>query len=348
MKSKIIAALKIILPLGVGVFLIWLFYDALCDDQKDDLFSAFGQANYFWVFVGVFMGWLSHMSRAYRWKYLLEPMGYKVKFWQLYHAVMIGYVTNLIFPRAGEAARAGVVRKSNKIPFEKGFGSIIAERTVDLVMLGIIALITLWLQFDKLEIFQTKIDAFNSGENSCANVTIFAIMGKVVFYGVVAGFLAVTALFIFKPTFRKKVITFFRGIFEGVFSIFKMKKKGPFLLHTIFIWAMYPTMFWINFYALDATSGLGLDAALAGFVAGAVAIVLVQGGIGVYPALVGIVITLYLPGDENGIAAAALALGWISWAFQNLMIIVLGLLSLALNGRNPKFITDESAPEDSE
>ena len=49
MKDKLISAIKLIVPLGFGVFLIWLFYDALCEDQKKDLFIAFKKSNYFWV-----------------------------------------------------------------------------------------------------------------------------------------------------------------------------------------------------------------------------------------------------------------------------------------------------------
>ena len=348
MKSSIISAIKIILPLGFGVFLIWLFYDALCEEQKGNLFTAFGKANYFWVILAVFMGWLSHMSRAYRWKYLLEPMGYKIKFWNAYHAVMIGYVTNLVFPRAGEASRAGVLSKTENVPFQKGFGSIIAERAVDLAMLGIIAVITLWLQFDKIDLFQAKIDTFNSGENSCANSAIFSILGKVVAYGILAGFVIAVLLYIIRPNFRKKFIDFIRGIWEGIYSIFKTKSKGPFLAHTFFIWIMYLAMFWLNFLALDETSGLGIDAALAGFVAGAIGIVLVQGGIGVYPAFVGLILTVYLPDSVGAIAPEALALGWIAWTSQTIMVIVLGLLSLALNGKNVKFDQDESATESAE
>ena len=119
MKSKIISALKIISPLGFGVFLIWLFYDALCEDQKKDLFAAFGKANYFWVFIALIFAFLSHVSRAYRWRYLLKPMGFNIKFWNAYHALMIGYIVNIIFPRAGEASRAGVLSKTENVPFRK-------------------------------------------------------------------------------------------------------------------------------------------------------------------------------------------------------------------------------------
>lgn len=343
MKAKIISALKILLPLGFGVFIIWLFYDALCEDQRTELFRAFGEANYTWVFIGLLMGWASHLSRAYRWKYLLEPMGYKVKFWQLYHAVMIGYIVNLIFPRAGEASRAGVLTKTDNVPFQKGFGSIIAERAVDVGVLGTLTVLTLILQADKLDLFQAKIDAFNAGEVGCGNTLIFSILGKIVTYGVLGGIVGAVVLFAAKPSFRAKIREFIRGIFEGVMSIFRTKNKLPFIGHTLIIWVLYVAMIAVNFQAIDATSGLGLDAMLAGFVAGAIGIVLVQGGIGVYPAFVGLIVTIYLPDAPDGIAPQALALGWLAWTSQTIMVVVLGLISLIANGKNVKFTPDESA-----
>ena len=341
MKSKVVAALKLLLPLGFGIFLIWLFYDALCEDQRKDLFKAFGKANYWWVAVGVVMGWFSHLSRAYRWKYLLDPMGYKIGFWRSYHAVMIGYLVNMVFPRAGEASRAAVLSKTEKVPFQKGFGSILAERAVDLVMLATIGLITLFLQADKIDLFKTKVDAFKSGSVGCGNTLIFSILGNVVVYGLLVGFIAVTALLIFKPSFREKVWHFIKGLIEGIFSIFKTKHKVPFLGHTFLIWILYLGMFYVNFLAVGEMSHLGADAVFAGFIAGAVGIVLVQGGIGVYPAFVGLITTIYLPGNIDGIAPEALAMGWIAWTSQTIMLIVLGLISLAVNGKNVKFTADE-------
>jgi uncharacterized protein (TIRG00374 family) len=342
MKSKIINILKIVLPLGFGVFLIWLFYDALCEDQKKDLFAAFGKANYFWVFLALGFSFLSHLSRAYRWKYLLKPMGFRIKFWNAYHALMIGYIVNIVFPRAGEASRAGVLSKSEKVPFQKGFGTILAERTVDVAMLGIVSLIALGLQYDKIDLFQHKINTFNEGMSQCGNGAIFDILGAVVKYLIIGGFVAVVVMFVLKKTFRKRVIDFIKGLFEGIFSIFKTDQKLPFIGHTFFVWIMYIANFSACLYALDSTAGLGWDAILAGFVAGTLGMIMVQGGIGVYPAFVGLILTIYLA-DENysGILPDALAIGWINWTSQTLMMIILGLISLALNGKNVKFAKDE-------
>lgn len=345
MKAKIITALKLILPLGFGVFLIWLFYDALCEDQKKELFSAFGKANYFWVVLALVFGFLSHLSRAYRWRYLLDPMGYKISFWNAYHALMIGYIVNLVFPRAGEASRAGLIAKTEQVPFQKGFGSILAERAVDVFMLGVIFLITLFLQFDKIDLFQSKIAAFNTEGQSCGNTVIFSVLGAIVFYGIIAAVVGGILLFLFKPSFRQKLIEFIKGVFEGVFSIFRTQYKLQYMGHTVFIWVMYVLMFSVCFYSIESTSVLGLDAMLAGFVAGTIGIVLVQGGIGVYPAFVGLILTIYLsPADYVGIFPDALALGWIIWVSQTLLIIILGLISLAINGRNAKFIQENETP----
>lgn len=343
MKSTIIKALKIILPLSFGFFLIWLFYDALCEDQRAELFEAFKNANYLWVFIALIFGFLSHVSRAWRWRYLLDPMGYKISFWNAYHALMIGYVVNIIFPRAGEASRAGVISKTEKVPFQKGFGTILAERAVDVAMLGIIVLIALGLQMNKLDLFQAKIDGFNSGESGCGNSMIFSILGNVVKWGVIAGFAGVVGLMLFVKSFRNKVVSFVKELMEGVFSIFKTKYKLQFIGHTIFIWVMYVLMFSVCFFSVEETSHLGPDAMLAGFIAGTIGIILVQGGIGVYPAFVGLIVTVYLDADAPGILPEALALGWIIWTSQTLMMIVLGLISLGINGKNVTFDKDESS-----
>jgi catecholate siderophore receptor len=59
---------------------------------------------------------------------------------------------------------------------------------------------------------------------------------------------------------------------------------------------------------------------------------LVQGGIGVYPAFVALIVGVYMAAPEGGglFRPDALAMGWLLWAAQTLMIIVLGGLSLLL------------------
>ena len=62
---------------------------------------------------------------------------------------MIGYIINLTIPRSGEVARAGYFSKYQKSSSEKVFGTIVVERVIDLLMLGLIFIITLFLQSDQ-------------------------------------------------------------------------------------------------------------------------------------------------------------------------------------------------------
>ena len=70
-------SVKTALPLILGGFLVWY---SLSNISITTLLKYFKEANYWWIGLGVFLGFLSHLSRAYRWKFLLEPMGYKHSF----------------------------------------------------------------------------------------------------------------------------------------------------------------------------------------------------------------------------------------------------------------------------
>ena len=85
-----------------------------------------------------------------------------------------------------------------------------------------------------------------------------------------------------------------------------------------------------------ATAEVPWAGILAGFVAGAIGIVLVQGGIGVYPAFVALIVSVYMAPPEGGglLRPEALAMGWLIWVAQTLMVIVLGGLSLLLISRS--------------
>ena len=162
------------------------------------------------------------------------------------------------------------------------------------------------------------------------NSLIFTILGKIVTYGIALLLVGGIVYGIISKAFRKKLIEFILGVIEGGLSVFKMKKKLLFLLHTGFIWIMYVIMFVVCFFTLESTADLGINAWLAGFVAGTIAFIIVQGGIGVYPAFVGLIVTTYINPSAPGILPDALALGWIIWASQTAMVIILVCLLIIL------------------
>ena len=147
-KGKSIIQTLVLTALG-GVF-VWFAYGQV-EKNKAEIISAFANADYFWVFICAFIAFLSHVVRAYRWKYLLEPLGYKISFINASAAVFIGYFGNYApVIRLGEVYRATIVDRYEKIPFQTGFGTIITERLVDTLLLFVIFGLTLLFQFSEL------------------------------------------------------------------------------------------------------------------------------------------------------------------------------------------------------
>lgn len=330
MKKAIIGILKVGVPLAIGVWLVFYFYNALDPSQKAEMFDAFRRADLRWMALATLVGWLAHVSRSWRWRYILEPLGHKPGFWDCYHAVMIGYFMNLFLPRAGEASRAISLYRTEKVPFEQGFGTILAERAVDMLMLLGIAGVTVLLQLDKLDLFRSRIAEFRGSQGSAeasSHPWGFWIAGIVLLAIIAGGYLVAT-----RPVLRSRVRDLLRGFIQGLRSVFRTKDKAGFAFHTVFIWVAYIGMFQIGFLSLPSTAAVPFAGILAGFVAGAIGIVLVQGGIGVYPAFVALIVSIYMfPADGGGlIRPEALAMGWLLWVAQTLMLIVLGGLSLLL------------------
>jgi len=324
--------LKTVLPLLLGAYLVWYLFDSMSPVTKGHFYRELKEANYFWIILSLVISFIGLLSRAYRWKYVLEPLGYKTKFWNRYHAMMIGYIMNLTIPRAGEATRAAMLYRSDGVPFSKSVGTIIGERAVDLVMLLSIATFTAYIGYDDFWEIKGQIQANFSGQPGEEP----ALWKSVLFYGflalVAAGLLAV----FFLEKLRTKVFKFAKEVFAGVFSIFRSKNPLSYVLHTFVIWGSYVCYFGIAFWSLDETSQIAFAGIMIGFVAGSLGITFTNGGIGAFPLVVGLVVAFYLGeqlGDETA-KGVGYAIGMIIWSSQTLMMIVLGLLSLVLLPKN--------------
>lgn len=320
MKKAIITALKIIIPLGFGIYLAWYFFDQMSEKDKSQVWDVFSRANYFYIFLSIIMAWVAIYSRAVRWSYMLEPLGFKPKTWNSYHAISIGYFMNLLIPRAGELTRAGMMTRYENIPFEKGFGTILAERVVDTVMLGSIALVTIFLQKEKFnELWASYGSMKKEGEESNTMLYVLIILG-------VLGLIALV-FYLKNKKLRNKINEIFRGFVSGLATIFTLKKRGLYLLHTFFIWGMYVALYLVCFYALPETSEYSASSLMLGFIGGAIGIVVVQGGVGVYPLLVASAIAVYYGKDSQPVV---LGLAWVMWLGQTLVLILSGAISMYL------------------
>lgn len=302
---------------GLAAALLYWQYGKLTEEDKAQIAVAFAQVNdRLWLAVPVVLvGFLSHYFRALRWKLLLKPLQLTPRTFNITLAVLIGYLVNLLLPRMGEVARCSILAKYENEPVDKIVGTIVAERSFDMICLMIITLITYLVQ---MEVANNYI----ASQSAQLHLSGKAVIGLVVVLIVLAGLV----VFVYRRSQSTKLGAIIKGLGEGIVSIFKMKNWGLFLLYTVLIWFCYLSLIVIGYKAIVATEHLGWTEALSVLVFGSVGMIATPGGIGAYPiAVQGVLTSLY---DVN--KNFALAYGWISWLAQTLTILVLGILSLVL------------------
>jgi len=256
----------------------------------------------------------------------MEPLGYNPKFKNVFFAVFIGYFANLALPRLGEVSRCGVLTKYEKIPFQKSFGTVVTERALDLLTFVLLFFINLALQFNKVhgyidqKIYTPLSEKLNYQDFSNTILIILICLVLITLF-----FLIFLRKRVRHTKIYQKIKEFIMGFFEGLKSLLKIKKPGLFIMHSIIIWGLYFLMTYVVFQCLPETSPLPLKAALAVFVFATIGIIIVQGGIGIYPAIVAETLFIYFIPETKGYA-----MGWLLWSGQTLMIIFAGILALVL------------------
>ena len=311
-----------ILKYGVSLILlvvsIYLTVDGI-DFSK--LYSAILDIDYFWVLAPLPIVVLSHLMRAIRWKLLLSPFHKADSILNLFSATMVGYLFNNVSPRGGELVRPYIYSKREKISYSSTFATILVERILDLVTLGVlIAIVLSWNSEQVLKAFPEDTDPMK----------LVIISGLILFVMFLALYPPTIKFFldkVIKPFSEKiyiKLADLFDKFRQGFAIIKRPSKYARIALESIFIWILYALPLYLLFFAFgfETTYSLGLeDALLLVIVSGiGVTIAPTPGAIGVYHYLVTTaLVQLYGIDSETGLAYATVA-----HAAAKLMELLLG------------------------
>jgi uncharacterized protein (TIRG00374 family) len=315
MKRKtLLTIVQYIVFLGLGIALIYHMFSKMSAAEKSDMIHSMEQIRLWYLVPILIIGLLSHIFRALRWKLLLDPLHIRPTTANTTFAVLIGYLVNLLVPRMGEIAKCTVLAKYEKVPPDKMIGTIVAERTFDVVILVVITLLAFVTQADIIGSYATKLLGAVAAKQTLLYIGIAGLV-----------FMVAMLVVIYKKFPGSKVGKFIKGLGDGVKSILVMEKRGQFLIYTVLIWGMYWLQAVIGFLSLPATEHLPLLAALVVLVFGSVGMIATPGGVGAYPLLLSQILVLYGLKETDGSA-----FGWVSWSVQTGVIILLGIISLIL------------------
>ena len=319
-KKILLTVLQYIIFLGLGIAIIMYMSSQLSEEDKASMMAAIKGVR-IWLLAPIFVvGFLSHYVRALRWKLLLEQVDVRPSTTNTTFAVLIGYIANLVLPRAGEVAKCTVLARYEKVPADKMIGTIVAERAFDVVCLIIVTVVAFITQADVIGDYAEGLFGTMSGKATSIFATIyfkiFLILG---FVGLIAFFL------LLKRIKQTKVGMFIKGLGDGVKSIFRLKRVGMFMVYTVLIWLLYWFLLVMGFWSMSQLEDLSGWCALVLLVFGSIGMIATQGGIGAYPYLIGKILVYYGIAEAHG-----LAFGWVSWTVQTGVVVILGVAALIL------------------
>ena len=320
--KRLLTIVKYGLLLSISVALMWY---AVRGQDLSRIGHYIATANYFWLTLTLSLSALGYFSRAYRWQMQLNASQTPAPYWAVYHAMMVGYLANLVLPRMGEVIRCSVLRRTSGVPVQVALGTVVTERVIDvLVLLGLLVSLLL-LDFNTFWNFVTVQVLGGRYEALARNRTpllIAAIIGGML--------LLATGYALFRNlerlrqnAFFNKGVLFVKGLLAGVFSVLKLEKKGVFLLHTLFTCGVYYLMEYLAFFCFPETYNLDMKAGLAVLTFGAFGMAApVAGGIGPFHVMVQGILLVYGVSKEAGIAYALVVHG-----AQTLLVVLMGGIS---------------------
>lgn len=319
LSGRLLSVLKYIVLLSLAGVLLWLSFREV---KWESFENGIKDADWRWIGLSMIVSVLAFLIRALRWRLIMLPLGKPVSRMDSWHGINVGYITNFALPRAGELARCGVISKRTGLPFETVAGTVVLERSIDMLSLLIVSAGVMLFFWDSFGGFIDK-QILSSLEDKFSTELI--ITGFVI--------LIASAIFLYMIwRYRKshpllaKIVKIVKGIIAGLSSGFRMPQKWTFIIYTVLLWVCYWLMSYFTILAFDnLNTGLGADDALFLMMVGSFGWVIpVQGGIGAYHLIISLaLLSVYGISQTTGVIFAT-----ISHGAQTITMLIFGALSL--------------------
>jgi len=330
----------------MAVVAVCLLYFAFRGVKWSDFVSGLQGCNFWWVGAAMLSSIAAFWVRGARWRLLLLPLNPSITKRDCYDGVTTAYLTNFALPRAGELARCGIIAGSGKTSFEAALGSVVLERSIDLLCDLIIVVAIVWFSWEKIGDFMTR-EIWGSAAGRLQFSMVWVLLAAVLILVVICYLLHRYRTSLSKNRFFEKFFSVVRNAWSGLVAGFRSEHKSVFLVYTVALWTLYWLQSLFTMYAFSelcntsvsistGVSGLtGVDALFLMVVGSLGWIVPVQGGIGAYHFILSLACAaIYgIPQTEGVIFAT------ISHESQALTMLVCGtvtLIAASVSGRYMK------------
>ena len=271
-------------------------------------------ANWAILAFSLIFGLAGNITRGLRWELIINSLGYYPKRSNLIYAVLGNYAVNFAIPRAGEIWRCGVIYKKEKMPFQKLFGTLIADRIADFILVIMLVLVAFACN---VSVFFQHIGKFDVPDFLVSPYPYLAVLASLLLF-------IMAVIFLKNHFIAKKIRTFVREIWNDMLVVKQMKQRVRFTVYSFLIWIFYFLHFYITLYAFDFTSHLGFAAGLFVFTLGIVSMgIPSNGGLGPWQAATVFGLCIYMVPFEEAKAFATAV-----FAIQSIWIVLYGLFGI--------------------
>lgn len=319
---------RLVVSLSLGIALMVVVYRNF---DFGELLAVLRSNSISWgiILLSILVEVLGNVIRGARWRLLVHPFSTPApRVRNTILSVLGSYAVNLIFPRAGDVWRCAALSRYESLSMAKLVGSLLMDRLMDMLVLGLIVLMAIGVFSDFLGGYFV--------EHPDLSLKVSHLASSPWFYLTLLALGVLGYLFwrlSKKSRWGAKVRKVLREMWEGLLSIRFMPHRGLFILYTIGIWGCYFVAFYLTFFAFPFTQDLGINVGLLAFVMGCLGVAApVQSGIGAWHFMV--ITTLTAVGVERSDAGSFALVVHTSQTLGNALIGLIAILVIPLLNRN--------------
>jgi uncharacterized protein (TIRG00374 family) len=316
------------LAVGILLLVVLIWWTGI-----DKIGAAIGSASPLWLAAAALIILPAYILRAIRWKLLLSPVKKNIRVSSTFWSTAVGFMVNTLIPiRLGEFVRAYILGEKEETGFGPSFSSIVVERTLDLIGLLSIGIVTMFLVSAQAGLYSMVRDIF------IAVALLITVILAVIIVGIKKEDLIinlVTGIASKIPLVKKytnQIADFTSSLIKGLQGL--SQNPRMFVVNislTWILWLIQTSAIYLTFIAFNYP--LPLAAAILGGVLMSVSHILpaTPGYVGSYEAF-WLLVFFTLLGATEMESALLLAIGVISHLVGLLPVVILGCVSVVWLG----------------
>lgn len=234
------------------VLLLFFMYLAFKDVDFERLLLELSRTNYIYAIVGMLIGtFLGSYIRAWRWKYLLDPLKPNIKVYSLFPSVMIGYMMNALIPRGGEVARPVLTAQKEGISKASTFGTIVVERIIDMLTMFLVFGFCLFFFREKIStaFYPYDIEMISLWSSLAILAFVFVVVLMIFNLEKTENIIETITKRILPAKFQPKIQKIFISLINGFLFVKHPKSYFYIFFTSALIWISYALSTYLSFFA---------------------------------------------------------------------------------------------------